>query len=161
MIAEKAVDGSDEHYAGLAEYATVSQLRTALRLAPRPDADPRAEPERSVTKITDDEFALWRVKLPHVDAAVFDAALQSHVTSRSLGSAFARSETALQLAWVLGAFVAVCLPAGQAGWQTVGFAVAAALPPLGLLLARRLPLDGEPQDLRRVTSRRWRGRRTP
>jgi hypothetical protein len=39
-----------------------------------------------------------------------DAALQEHVTSRSLGSAFARSETALQLAWVLGAFVAVCLP---------------------------------------------------
>ena len=90
-----------------------------------------------------------------------DAALQEHVTSRSLGSAFARSETALQLAWVLGAFVAVCLPTGDTGWRTVGFAVAAALPPLGLLLARRLPLEGEPQDLRRATSRRWRSRRTP
>jgi hypothetical protein len=85
-----------------------------------------------------------------------DAALQQHVTSRSLGSAFARSETALQLAWVLGAFVAVCVPTGEAGWRTLGFAVAAALPPLGLLLARQLPRTGETQDLRRPTSRRWR-----
>ena len=51
-----------------------------------------------------------------------DAALQEHVTSRSLGSAFARSETALQLAWVLGAFVAV-RPAGDR--RPLGFAVAA------------------------------------
>jgi hypothetical protein len=81
-----------------------------------------------------------------------DAALQEHVTSRSLGSAFARSETALQLAWVLGAFVAVVLPTTPA----LGFAVAAALPVLGLALARQLPLTGEPQDLRRFTSRRRR-----
>lgn len=79
VIAERAVDGSDEHYAALAESATVSQLRTALNLAPRPDTEPPVEPERSVTKITDDEFAIWRVKLPHVEAAVFDAALQSHL----------------------------------------------------------------------------------
>ena len=82
-----------------------------------------------------------------------DAALQEHVTSRSLGSAFARSETALQLAWVLGAFVAVLLPTTA----TLGFAIAAALPPLALLLARQLPRTGAPQDLRRTT-RRWRGR---
>jgi hypothetical protein len=81
-----------------------------------------------------------------------DAALQGHVTSRSLGGAFARSETALQLAWVLGAFVAVCLPTTAA----LGFAVAAALPPLALLVARQLPRTGEPQDLRRFTSRRRR-----
>ena len=87
-----------------------------------------------------------------------DAALQEHVTSRSLGSAFARSETALQLAWVLGAFVAVCVPTGDPGWRTLGFALATALPPLGLLLARQLPRTGEPQDLRGAT-RRWRGRR--
>jgi hypothetical protein len=79
VIAEKAVDGSDEHYATLAESATVSQLRRAVNLAPRPDTEPPVDPERSVTKITDDEFAIWRVKLPHVDAAVFDAALQSHL----------------------------------------------------------------------------------
>ena len=76
-IAERAVDGSDAHYAELAESATVAQLRTALKFAPRPKPDPVPEPERSVTKITDDEFAYWRIKLPHVEAAVFDAALQS------------------------------------------------------------------------------------
>jgi MFS family permease len=63
-----------------------------------------------------------------------DAALQEHVTGRSLGTAFARSETALQLAWVLGAGVAVVLPANAA----LGFGIAAALPPLGLVLARQL-----------------------
>jgi hypothetical protein len=63
-----------------------------------------------------------------------DAALQEHVGPRSLGTAFARSETALQLAWVLGAGVAVLLPATAA----LGFGIGAALPPLGLLLARQL-----------------------
>ncbi len=37
------------------------------------------EPERSVTKITEETFAEWRIRLPHVEAAVFDAALQSHL----------------------------------------------------------------------------------
>ncbi len=45
VIAERAADGSDEHYAQLAESATVSQLRTAIKLEPRPDPDPR--PNRS------------------------------------------------------------------------------------------------------------------
>jgi MFS family permease len=63
-----------------------------------------------------------------------DAALQEHVGVRSRGTAFARSETALQLAWVLGAAVAVVLPALAA----LGFGIAAALPVLGVLLARWL-----------------------
>lgn len=78
-VAERAVEGSDAHYVELARSATVAQLRTALRFAPRPSPDPCPEPERSVTKITDDEFATWRIRLPHVEAAVFDAALQSHL----------------------------------------------------------------------------------
>ena len=36
--------GSDEHYAQLAAVATVSQLRTAVKLEPRPDPDPPPEP---------------------------------------------------------------------------------------------------------------------
>ena len=79
VIAERGADGSDDHYATLAESATVAQLRTALRLAPRPKKDPPAEPDRSVTKISDEDFAYWRIKLPHVEAAVFDAALESHL----------------------------------------------------------------------------------
>jgi len=79
VVAQRAVDGSDEHYAALARSATVSQLRMALKLAPHPKPDPRSEPDRSVTKITDDEFVSWRIKLRHVDAAKFDAALQSHL----------------------------------------------------------------------------------
>src|SRR6201990_688497 len=35
VIAERAGEGSDEHYAALAEVATVSQLRTAIKLEPR------------------------------------------------------------------------------------------------------------------------------
>ena len=65
-----------------------------------------------------------------------DAALQEHVALRSRSTAFARSETALQLAWVLGAGIAVLLPAVA----PLGFGLTAALPVLGLLLARQLAL---------------------
>ena len=63
-----------------------------------------------------------------------DAALQAHVAARSLGNAFSRSETALQLSWVVGGGVAVLLPADA----RLGFGIAAALPVLGVLLAREL-----------------------
>lgn len=78
-IAQRALPGSDAHYGELAESATVAQLRRALAMAPRPEDVPPVEPERSVTKLTDAEFAYWRIKLPHVDAAVVDAGLQSHL----------------------------------------------------------------------------------
>ena len=59
VIAERAGDGSDAHYALLAESATVTQLRTAIKLEPRPDPDPgpRREPERSIIKTGDDKYA--------------------------------------------------------------------------------------------------------
>ncbi|HEV7851608.1 MAG TPA: DUF222 domain-containing protein, partial [Mycobacterium sp.] len=50
VIAERAGQGSDEHYAALAEAATVSQLRTAIKLEPRPEPDPQPERQRSITK---------------------------------------------------------------------------------------------------------------
>ena len=82
VIAGGAGQGSDEHYAELAAVATVSQLRTALKLEPRPapepEPDPRPEPQRSITKTTDEAFSYYRIKLGHPDAATFDAALQSH-----------------------------------------------------------------------------------
>jgi len=78
VIAQRAGEGSDEHYAALASVATVNQLRTAVKLEPRPQPDPRPEPQRSITKHTDEEFTCWRIKLPHIEAAKFDAALASH-----------------------------------------------------------------------------------
>ena len=80
MIAARAGVGSDAHYAALAQVATVSQLRTAVKLEPRPhpDPDPPPEPQRSITKTVDEQFTCWQIKLPNVDAAQFDAALQSH-----------------------------------------------------------------------------------
>lgn len=65
-----------------------------------------------------------------------DAALQEHVPGRAIGTAFSRAETALQLAWVVGGAVAVAIPTVSA----LGFGLAAALPALGVLLARRLAL---------------------
>jgi len=79
VIAERAAEGSDAHYAQLAAVATVTQLRTALKLAPRPETDPRPQPQRSITKTADEQYSYWRIKLPHLDAAKFDAALQSHL----------------------------------------------------------------------------------
>ena len=81
VIAGRAADGSDEHYAELAGVATVNQLRTAVKLEPRPEPEPdrRPEPQRSIIKTSDEEFSCWRIKLGHHDAAKFDAALQSHL----------------------------------------------------------------------------------
>jgi Domain of unknown function (DUF222)/HNH endonuclease len=78
VIAERAADGSDAHYAALAEVATVTQLRTAIKLEPRPQPDPQPERQQSITKTTDGQSTTWRITLPKLDAAKFDAALHSH-----------------------------------------------------------------------------------
>ncbi|OYN79162.1 HNH endonuclease signature motif containing protein [Mycolicibacterium sphagni] len=78
VIAARAADGSDEHYAQLASVATVSQLRTAVKLEPRPPKpDPQPDPPRSIHKTLGEESTSWRITLPHDEAATFDAALQS------------------------------------------------------------------------------------
>ncbi len=78
VIAAGAGEGSDEHYAQLARVATVNQLRTAVKLEPRPKPDSAPEPQRSITKICGEESSCWRITLPHDEAAKFDAALASH-----------------------------------------------------------------------------------
>lgn len=78
VIAEKAADGSDEHYAELATVATVRQLRTAVKLEPRPEPEPKPEPQRSFTRVEGDGHTTYRIILPRLDAAKFDAALQAH-----------------------------------------------------------------------------------
>src|SRR4051794_22439957 len=78
VIAARAGKGSDEHYAQLARVATVNQLRTAVKLEPRPEPDARPEPQPSITKTSDEQFTCWRITLPHTDAAKFDSALASH-----------------------------------------------------------------------------------
>ncbi|MCU1589623.1 MAG: Major facilitator superfamily 1 [Frankiales bacterium] len=62
-----------------------------------------------------------------------DASLQTEVPARSVSSAFARSETALQLTWVFGAAIALVLPASG----SVGFAIAAVLSAVGAVAALR------------------------
>ncbi|MEM6105357.1 HNH endonuclease signature motif containing protein [Mycobacterium sp. 050272] len=81
VIAAGAGAGSDAHYAALAAVATVSQLRTAVTLEPRPDPEPdaaRPDPQASITQSSDERFSCYRITLPHLDAAKFDAALASH-----------------------------------------------------------------------------------
>ncbi|OFJ51731.1 HNH endonuclease signature motif containing protein [Mycolicibacterium grossiae] len=78
VIAEQAADGSDEHYAPLVEVATVTQLRTAVKLEPRPP-QPTPDPKRSIGKASDETSCTWRITLPHDEAAVVDAALASHL----------------------------------------------------------------------------------
>jgi hypothetical protein len=78
VIAKQAADGSDAHYAVLAASATVTQLRTAVKLEPRPDPDPKPEPERSISKTVGDGYTIWRIRLPRLEAAKFDAALHAH-----------------------------------------------------------------------------------
>ncbi|WP_319448861.1 MULTISPECIES: HNH endonuclease signature motif containing protein [unclassified Mycobacterium] len=118
VIAERAADGSDEHYAELAAVATVSQLRTAIKLEPRPDPDPRPEPLRSITKTSDEQSATWRITLPHHEAATFDAALQSHqdklVTAWKRDHADGASEQTPPLPGAIDGFMSLI----EAGWDT-------------------------------------------
>ncbi|HTY31744.1 HNH endonuclease signature motif containing protein [Mycobacterium sp.] len=78
VIAARAGEGSDEHYAQLAQVATVNQLRTAVKLEPRPDPEPRPQSEPSLTKTTNEQGSCYRITLDHLGAAKFDAALASH-----------------------------------------------------------------------------------
>ena len=72
-----------------------------------------------------------------------DAALQSHVRSSQTGSAFARSETSLQMGWALGGALGLGLSLfdktalGQSGATVVLFATATAIPVAGLYVDRR------------------------
>ncbi|MDV3135148.1 HNH endonuclease signature motif containing protein [Mycobacterium sp. 29Ha] len=94
IIAEKAGAGSDGHYVTLAEVATVSQLNTALKAEPPlpsepdpwrdtpPEAEPAPEPPPRPTITTthsDEQTTTWKITLSHLDAATFDAAVQSHL----------------------------------------------------------------------------------
>ena len=56
-----------------------------------------------------------------------DAVIQRDVPETLRSSAFARSETFLQLAWVLGAAIGVVLPSSKANGGAIGFWVAAAI----------------------------------
>src|ERR1700760_3328580 len=76
VIAARAGAGSDAHYAQLASVATVTQLRTAVKLEPRPEPPPA--PQRSLSKTSDEAGSCHRIRLDPLDAAKFDAALASH-----------------------------------------------------------------------------------
>ncbi|CAM2765510.1 HNH endonuclease signature motif containing protein [Mycobacterium simiae] len=78
VIAARAGAGSDEHYAELAAVATVNQLRTAVKLEPRPEPESRPGPQASITHTCTEQFSCWRITLPHLDAATFEAALAAH-----------------------------------------------------------------------------------
>ena len=78
VIAERGGQGCDEHYANLVQYATVTQLRTAVKQEPRPEPEPQPEPKRSFSSVEGDGYTTYRIRLPKLEAAKFDAALASH-----------------------------------------------------------------------------------
>ena len=120
VIAARAGEGSDEHYAELARAATVNQLRTAVNLEPRPEPDSGPQPQPSITKTTSEEFSCWRIKLGHLDAAKFDAALASHRDAliaeykHDRGNGDRASDIAPPLPGTLEAFMRLV----EAGWDT-------------------------------------------
>ncbi len=78
VIAARAAEGSDAHYAELARSATVTQLRTAIKLEPRPDPDPGPASPPALTRTDRGDHVDYRLRLSPLAAATFDAALQSH-----------------------------------------------------------------------------------
>jgi hypothetical protein len=119
VITARAGEGSDEHYAQLARVATVNQLRTAVKLEPRPEPDAGPQPQPSITKTSDEEFSRWRIRLSHLDAAKFDAALASHRDAliaewtHDRGDGQGASETAPPLPSTLEAFMRLV----ETGWD--------------------------------------------
>ncbi|BBY89647.1 HNH endonuclease signature motif containing protein [Mycolicibacterium tokaiense] len=81
-VVDGAADGSDAHYAQFARYATVTQIRKAVRLEPPPAPQPEPEPEpeapRSITTTQGPHSTTWHITLPTAEAAEFQAGLQSH-----------------------------------------------------------------------------------
>ena len=119
VIAARAGEGSDEHYAQLAQVATVNQLLTAVSLEPRPEPDPEPPAQPAITKTSSEEFSCWRIKLGHLDAAKFDAALASHRDAliaewkRDHGDGDRASDIAAPLPGTLEAFMRMV----EAGWD--------------------------------------------
>jgi hypothetical protein len=119
VIAARAGEGSDEHYAQFARVATVNQLRTAVKLEPRPQPEPGPQPQPSITKTYGEEFSCWRIKLPHLDAAKFEEALASHRDAliaewkHDRGNVEGASDIAPPLPGTLEAFMRLI----EAGWD--------------------------------------------
>ncbi|WP_245006552.1 HNH endonuclease signature motif containing protein [Mycolicibacterium diernhoferi] len=78
VIAVRAAEGCDDHYANLVQYATVAQLRTAVKMEPRPEPETKPEPKRGISSYDGDGYTTYKIRLPKLDAAKFDAALASH-----------------------------------------------------------------------------------
>jgi hypothetical protein len=119
VIAERAADGSDAHYAQLASAATVSQLRKAIKLEPRPPKpSPQPDPPRAIHKTVGDESTTRRITVPNVEAATVDAALQSHldalIADWKRDHDTAPSDNAPPLPNTTDAFMSLI----EAGWDT-------------------------------------------
>ncbi|MGA5466086.1 DUF222 domain-containing protein [Mycobacterium sp. NPDC050041] len=120
VIAENAGPGSDEHYAELVTVATVSQLRTAIKLEPRPEPAPEPEPAPSYRRSSDDKGTCYRIWLPHLEAAKLDAAVASHLDGmvadwkRDHAEGDGLSEQAPSLPTTADAFLSLV----DAGWDT-------------------------------------------
>ena len=119
VIAARAGEGSDEHYAQLARVATVNQLRTAVKCEPRPEPDSGPQPQPSITKTSSEQGSCYRITLGHLDAAKFDAALASHRDAliaeykRDHGNRDRGSDIAPPLPGTLEAFLRLV----EAGWD--------------------------------------------
>ena len=119
VIAQRAGEGSDEHYAQLAGVATVSQLRTAVKLEPHPEPGPRPDPQPAITKTSNAELDIWRIALPHTESAMFDAALRSHLDalvaewSRDRDSRRAKPDSHPQMPTQIDAFLSLV----ETGWD--------------------------------------------
>lgn len=115
VIAERAADGSDEHYAELASVATVSQLRTAISLEPKPDPDPKPEPRRSIRKNPGDGYRTYHITLPRLEAAKFDTALEA--SHERLIAAWRREHDTADPAVPMPDHVDAFMDLVEAGWD--------------------------------------------
>ena len=79
VIAARAGVGSDAHYAATGPGGHGQPAAHRVKLEPRPHPTLiTTEPQRSITKTVDEQLTCWQITRANVDAAQFDAALQTH-----------------------------------------------------------------------------------
>ena len=120
VIAARAGEGSDAHYAQLASVATVNQLRTAVKLEPRPEPEPgprtaaldHQDLQRTVLLLADQPWASGRGEVRRC-AGVSSGCADHRVETRSRQQRERRRRNAPPLPGSIEAFLRLV----EAGWD--------------------------------------------
>ena len=133
--------------AGVGNFLGVTAASLMRSVPPRLTVSVVVIADAAVALVTAIDFSTWTVIAFALTAGLgqalakfaLDSTIQQHIPAHTQTSAFARAETALQLAWVVGGFVGIALPltnGAHVGFWTAGVVLTAWG---AYVLSRRVP----------------------